>query len=103
MADSDNATKGEMRQLERRMNGFRDAEDISMKEYIDVRFDSVDKKLVDMEEEIDRRFNANERETGLARRAMEHRLDSMNEFRDSLRDQAIQFISKNECHLRNEK
>src|SRR4030067_979350 len=45
MADSDNATKGEMRQLERRMN----------------------------------------------------------EFRDSLRDQAIQFISKNECHLRHEK
>ena len=56
--------------------------------YIDLRshFDTV----------INLRFEGIEKATDLARASMEKRLDSMNEFRDTLKDQASKFVTRTE-------
>ena len=56
--------------------------------YIDLKthFDTV----------IDLRFNGIEKATDLARVNMEKRLDGMNEFRETLKDQASRFVTRTE-------
>ena len=45
---------------------------------------------------IDIRYEAIQDATELARKAMEKRLDGMNEFRDTLKDQAGKFVTRSE-------
>jgi hypothetical protein len=45
---------------------------------------------------VDMRFKGVEDKTELAREAMEKRLDGMNEFRDTLSDQASRFVPRTE-------
>lgn len=50
-------------------------------------------------------FKANAKALKIAHKAMNKRLDGMNEFRAALRDQASKFVTKDEynpAHLRNE-
>jgi hypothetical protein len=49
-----------------------------------------------LEKIIEIRFEAINQATELARMAMEKRLDSMNEFRETLRDQSSKFVTRNE-------
>ena len=49
-------------------------------------------KVVSLEEKLKSSENALQ----LARESMEHRLDGMNEFRETLRDQASKFVTKAE-------
>jgi hypothetical protein len=58
---------------------------ITLKEYVDTRFDAVDI-----------RFAANEKDKELAKDSMEYRLDSMNEFRNALRDTSNNQVTKAE-------
>ena len=59
--------------------------DISLKEFIEAKFVSI------------------EQATELSRQAMEKRLEGMNEFRETLRDQASKFITRNELESAIEK
>jgi len=60
-----------------------DAEFVTLRDYIDTRLESID------------------REKEVAYRAMEKRLDGMNEFRDTLKDQGGTFLTKNEyCNFK---
>ena len=54
------------------------SEGVSLKEYFDTRLEAIAK------------------ETATAARAMERRLEGMNEFRDTLRDQASRFVTRDE-------
>jgi len=51
----------------------------------------------DLKAYVDMRFTALIESITDTRRAMEYRLEGMNEFRDSLRDQTIQYVPKTEC------
>ena len=51
---------------------------------------------VSLREYFDARLAAMERTTEVARLAMEKRLDGMNEFRESLKDQALRNVTKTE-------
>ena len=55
--------------------------EISMKDYIDLRIDAVEKGIT------------------LARDVMEHRLNGMNEFRESLQDASQKHVQKDECNV----
>lgn len=55
--------------------------EVSLKEYVELKIDSIDKA------------------TTLAKESMELRLNSMNEFRATLKDQAGQFITRNELNI----
>jgi hypothetical protein len=60
----------------------------TLREYLEMRFS-----------EINRRFDENEKATTLARTQMETRLEGMNEFRETLRDQAGRFVTRAELDL----
>lgn len=62
---------------------------ISLKEYFDDKFEFL-KKYMDV------RFNAVDASTKLAADTLEIRLESMNEFRESMKDQAGSFITRAE-------
>jgi len=65
---------------------------ISLKEYFDNRF-------LDLKEYMDLKFNNIEKSTCLAQDNLNARLESMNEFRNSMKDQASNFITRNEHEL----
>jgi len=54
---------------------------VSLRTYFDIRFDSLDKA------------------NSVAYEAMERRLEGMNEFRDTLRDQAARFVTRSELDI----
>ena len=56
-------------------------------------------EAVTLREFIEAKLAANERAVELAARSMEKRLDGMNEFRDTLRDQAARFVTREEVAL----
>jgi len=60
---------------------FNYADGVSLKEYIESRLDAMDKAV------------------NVSRATMESRLESMNEFRNSLKDQATTFVSRQELGL----
>jgi hypothetical protein len=67
--------------------------DVSLKEYFEERIKAI-------YNHIDLKTTAIERSTTLARDAMEKRLEGMNEFRDSLKDQSDKFVTKNEYEIK---
>lgn len=60
---------------------FNYQDSVSLKEYFDSRFDAMDKAL------------------RLATDALNARLESMNEFREALRDQASRMVTRAECSV----
>ena len=56
------------------------------------------KDLISLREYIDTRLSSMDRALELATRALDKRLDGMNEVRDTLRDQAVTFVTKSECN-----
>jgi hypothetical protein len=71
-------------------------ETISLREYFDKRFD-------DLKAFMEVKFENIEKSTLLAQDALNARLESMNEFRSAMKDQAGQFITRTECHLSKDK
>ena len=63
-----------------------DDSEISLREYIEARLDSLEKH-------VDMRFDSAQTAINKAERTMNDRLGSMNEFRDTLRDQASRFAT----------
>jgi polyphosphate kinase len=61
--------------------------DISFKEYFDNRF-------VELKNYMDIKFESIEKSTCLAQENLNTRLESMNEFRNSLKDQTAQYITR---------
>ena len=61
---------------------------------------SDDPRITELEKRVDQRFELMDRALTVALSAMDKRLDSMNEFRSSLRDQASQFADRKELDLR---
>ena len=68
---------------------------VSLKEYIDRRIDELDQRLLD-------RFTQSDSSVAKAERTMNERLNSMNEFRDALRDQANRMATRAEVEKMNE-
>ena len=62
---------------------------VGMREFLVVRIDAL-------REYTDTRFRSQEEATERARASMEKRLDGMNEFRNTLKDQGATFITKTE-------
>lgn len=56
-------------------------------------------EIVPLKEHFEARVAALEKATVVASTAMERRLDGMNEFRDTLRDQAARFVTRDEVGL----
>jgi len=86
-------------------HGYVDKQNVSLKEYFDMRFNALEKALSDAEKahdehqeeitkSIDDRFRAQEKAVVVALQSNEKRLDSMNEFRETLRDQNKTFITR---------
>jgi hypothetical protein len=71
--------------MSRKDGDFRWIDGVSLRDYVDSRLSAMDRAVV------------------LAREQMERRLDGMNEFRDTLRDQASKFITRAECDLAKDK
>ena len=63
--------------------------DVSLKEYFDSRF-------TELKNYMDVKFNSIEKSTCLAQDNLNARLENMNEFRNSLKDQTAQYITKAE-------
>lgn len=57
-------------------------------------------EAVTLREYVETKLAANQRALDLAHSAMERRLNGMNEFRDTLRDQASRFVTREEVDLR---
>lgn len=66
---------------------------VSLRDYCDIRFDEINKT-------IDLMHDASDVAIKLAANDLKTRLDSMNEFRSALKDQAGTFISRNEMDLK---
>jgi ribonuclease HII len=62
---------------------------VSLKEYLDSKFK-------ELKEYVDIRFSSAEKATSLAQETLTARLESMNEFRESLKDQTASFITRRE-------
>jgi len=62
---------------------------VTLKEYMDTRFKA-------MQEEINTKIRSIEKATTLAAHTLEKRLEHMNEFRDALKNQAHQFVTRAE-------
>jgi len=58
------------------------------------------KEAVSLKEHFDSRLKSIEKSTDLAARTLEKRLEGMNEFRDTLKDQASRFVTREEMDLR---
>jgi hypothetical protein len=63
--------------------------DVALKEYFDRRLEDLDRRLGD-------RFVQSESAVAKAERTMNDRLNSMNEFRDALKDQASRMATRSE-------
>jgi hypothetical protein len=59
---------------------------VPLREYLDVRFNAIESRLSSMDVAV-KLANAN----------LEHRLESMNEFRDSMKDQAAKYVTRAEA------
>jgi hypothetical protein len=59
---------------------------VPLREYLDVRFNSIESRLTSMDVAV-KLANAN----------LEHRLEGMNEFRDSMKDQAAKYVTRGEA------
>ena len=55
--------------------------------------------IVTLREYVDKLFTLNQQAIDKAEHSMNNRLEGMNEFRDSLKDQAVKFISRDEINL----
>lgn len=77
--------------------GKRKRQDVSLLHYVDqvnlARERTASERHAALEAEIDRRINGINNEIAIAQSGLEHRLDGMNEFRESLRDQANRNVS----------
>jgi hypothetical protein len=62
---------------------------ISIRDYIDMKVDLTEKLLCTKLGDMDAK-------TYLAKESMEHRLEGMNEFRESLKDQTARFLTRDE-------
>ena len=61
--------------------------------------DEDEKAIVTLKEYVEARLQGMDRATEMARLSMEKRLDAMNEFRDTLRDQAATLVPRSEHDL----
>jgi hypothetical protein len=61
--------------------------DVALKEYFERRLEDLDRRITD-------RFDLNESAVAKAERTMNERLNSMNEFRDALKDQASRMVTR---------
>lgn len=77
--------------IEARKPKFVDDTNISLREYFDMRFNNLEKAL-------DERFLAQEKAIMVANEASNKRLEGMNEFRESLKDQATRFATRDELN-----
>ena len=68
-------------------HGYVDKQDVSLREYLESRIDNLEKTLLE-------RYLTQEKTTANVLSANEKRLDSMNEFRETLRDQNKTFITR---------
>ena len=75
------------------------ASDISIRDYIDMRIDSLKNILGEFEKRALLCKQEMEKQTEFARLGIEKRLDGMNEFRNSLKDQSLTFPTKNEISV----
>jgi hypothetical protein len=73
---------------------------ISLREYIDMRISNIEAHIIasqkGMEKATEFALDAKDKATEFARISMEKRLDSMNEFRQTLSDQAALFITRDQ-------
>ena len=58
------------------------------------------REAVSLKEHFDTRLKAIEKSTDLSANTLEKRLEGMNEFRDTLRDQASRFVTRDELEVR---
>lgn len=65
------------------------SEPVSLRDY-------VDRRLADMDQHYNALFRLNETSVSKAERTMNERLNSMNEFRDALKDQANRMATRTE-------
>jgi hypothetical protein len=77
-------------------NEFTHKDGVSLKDYIDGQFMAQCKKCELCHKAVEDRFDELQRATDLARSDMNYRLAGMNEFRESLRDAQLQFMSREE-------
>lgn len=70
----------------------KETKDVTLKEYFDTRFN-------ELKNYIDIKFSSIEKASCLAQENLNTRLESMNEFRDSLKDQTAQYITRAEYNL----
>lgn len=75
-----------------RDNSFNWKDSVTLKEYIESKIESLDKK-------IEMNLHLNQIALDKAAAQMDERLSRMNEFRDTLRDQAGTFITRTEIEL----
>jgi hypothetical protein len=66
-----------------------ESQDVKLREYLEVLIGNLEKRM-------DERYEAQERAITVAREAAEKRLDKMNEFRETLRDQSKTFVTKSD-------
>jgi hypothetical protein len=75
--------------MSRKDNNFYYNDYVSLKEFL------VD-KIDELKEYLDVKINASEKAKDTAYASMEKRLEGMNEFRDTLKDQAAKFVTRDE-------
>jgi hypothetical protein len=75
----------------KKMNG-KETKNISLKDYFDMRFNEL-KNYMDI------RFNSIDKATILSNESLDARLEGMNEFRNSMKDQASSFITRQEFSI----
>jgi hypothetical protein len=68
--------------------------DVALKEYLERRIDDLDRRIME-------RFVNSDQSVAKAERTMNERLNSMNEFRDALKDQANRMATRIELDLTN--
>ena len=71
-------------------------EAVTLKDYIDTKIKALEDLIRVYSEKEDTRFISVKESTDLARIAMDKRLDAMNEFRDTLKDQASRLLPRDE-------
>ena len=83
---------------------------ISVKEYVDQRIDALEKGVnsnrtesISIKEYVDVRLKAISESTDLAAGLLNHRLESMNEFRAAMKDQSSLLLTKSEYQVRHDR
>jgi len=77
--------------------------DVALKEYLEKRIEELDKRVSlqidNLNSNIDQHFSTNDIALSKAEQTMNARLDSMNEFRDALKDQAGRMATRVELSV----